>query len=139
MTKQIVLDAAGITAALNQLSEFLCQTDALELQKQELKADIMPEELRAALQEYNNELRAIDAEFAGRAEIANKNIASLRDIIKQTILKHGSTIKGDHLMAVWNKGRVTYDSRGLDGYAIAHPEIEAFKKTGKPSVTIRKR
>lgn len=139
MTEQIVLEPAGITAALNQLSEFQCQIDALELQKQELKADIMPEELRAALQQYNNELRAIDAEFAGRAEIANKNIASLRDIIKQTAIKHGSTVKGDHLMAVWNKPRPKWNNSMLDGLALEHPAIKACRTYSNASVTIRKR
>lgn len=41
-------------------------------------------------------------------------------------------------MAVYNKGRVSWDSSGLNGYMVAHPEITAFRKEGEPSITLRK-
>ena len=49
----------------------------------------------------------------------------------------GATVKANGLMAVYNKGRVSWDSKLLDGYAVAHPEILAARKEGDPSVTIR--
>ncbi len=41
-------------------------------------------------------------------------------------------------MAVWSKGRETWDTKSLDGYALAHPEIASLRKVGDPSVSIRK-
>ena len=57
--------------------------------------------------------------------------------VKADVLAHGETVKGAHLMAVWVKGRTSWDSKRLDGYAAAHPEIETFRSVGEPSVTIR--
>lgn len=45
----------------------------------------------------------------------------------------------NNMMAVWSKGRVTWDGKGLGGYMVAHPEIEAFRREGKPSVSIRRK
>jgi hypothetical protein len=38
---------------------------------------------------------------------------------------------------VYSKPRVTFDSKGLQEYAVTHPEIEKFKKVGNPIVSIR--
>ena len=65
-------------------------------------------------------------------------MAALQKSIKRDTIDLGFTTHGRYLMAVWSKPRVTWDSSGLAGYMVAHPEIEAFKKTGKPSVSIRK-
>jgi len=47
------------------------------------------------------------------------------------------SIKGEQLQAVFSKARTTWDGKKLEGYAVAHPEIEKLKKTGSPSVAIR--
>jgi hypothetical protein len=57
--------------------------------------------------------------------------------IKEAVLEHGSTIKGEDLMAVWSKGRTSWDTKKLDGFAAAHPEILQFKSSGKPSISIK--
>jgi len=49
----------------------------------------------------------------------------------------GETVKGEHLMAVYSDGRVTWDTKEMDGYMVAHPEIKQFRNVGKPSVAIR--
>ncbi len=40
-------------------------------------------------------------------------------------------------MAIYSKGRMSWDGKRLDGYATAHPEILAFRSEGQPSVSIR--
>lgn len=64
-------------------------------------------------------------------------IAELEDEIKKDVLTAGKTIKSDHLMAVWNKGRVTWDGKLLDGMAKLIPQIEKARKVGEPTVSIR--
>ena len=49
----------------------------------------------------------------------------------------GETVKGDHLQAVWSKGRASWDDKALMGYTKAHPELLEFRKQGEPSVSIR--
>lgn len=132
MTKQITLGAAGITTALNQLSEFFSLIDALELQKDELKSAILTDELK-------DQLADIDIEFDGRAETANERIKELTALVKASVIDHGATVKGEFLMAVRNKGRVSWNTKKLDGFAVAYPALLELRKEGKPSVTIRKR
>lgn len=89
--------------------------------------------------EVKERIEQIEAEFADRIHVANVNIASTKAVIKDDVLVIGSTVKGTGYMAVWSKGRVTWDGKGLSGYMVAHPEIEAFRKEGKPSVSIRRK
>ena len=64
-------------------------------------------------------------------------IAALTDDVKADVLAHGETVRGARLMAVWVKGRTSWDSKRLAGYAVAHPEIDSFRSVGESSVTLR--
>lgn len=66
------------------------------------------------------------------------NAARLADEIKDAVLHHGETIRGRELQAVWAKGRVSWNTQALIGYAIAHPEMYTFQTVGEPTVAIRK-
>lgn len=57
--------------------------------------------------------------------------------IRTLTLPYGETIKGETLMAVWSKGRTSWDTKKLDGYAVAHPEIKEMKSEGNPSISIK--
>ena len=115
---------------LDQLADFRSERDAIGLQRNEAMDSAFPEELRKILDD-------IEVEFAGRLEIVNEKISDLEKEIKSDVLEHGETVKGSYLQAVWNKGRVSWNSKALEGFAVAHPEIAAFRKQGKPSITIR--
>ena len=64
-------------------------------------------------------------------------IAELEDEIKTDVLAAGESIKGERLMAVWNKGRVSWDGKLLDGMAKIIPQLETARKVGEPTVSIR--
>ena len=127
MNVMVKMDAVEM---LDKLADFRSQRDLIRLQESEAMDAAFPEELRQTLKD-------IEAEFAGRSEIVNEKIASLEKEIKAEVLEHGETVKGTHLKAVWNKGRVSWNSKALEGYAVAHPEVAAFRKEGKPSISIR--
>lgn len=65
------------------------------------------------------------------------SIAAVRTSIEQQVLELGASVKGDSLMAVWTKPRVTYDGKILEGFILAHPELAAARHVGQPSVSIR--
>jgi len=90
--------------------------------------------------EIKAKLQEIDAEFATQYEGVDANIAAITEAIKADVLTHGATVKGQHLMAVYAKGREGgWDGAKLKGFAMAHPEILAAKKPdGEPTVSIRK-
>jgi hypothetical protein len=121
----------SITEKLDRLAEFHAQRDVLSMDKQSLIDQVLTPEIKARLVE-------IEAEFSEKAEAVNANIATLEAEIKADILAHGESVKGQHFQAVWSKGRVSWDDKGLSGYAKAHPELLEFRKQGEPSVSIRR-
>ena len=121
----------AITEKLDRLAEFHAQRDVLNIDKQALIDQLLTPEIKSRLAE-------IEAEFGEKAEAVNANIAALEAEIKAAILTHGESVKGQHFQAVWSRGRVAWDDKGLSGYAKAHPELLEFRKQGEPSVSIRR-
>lgn len=68
----------------------------------------------------------------------DRYIASIESELRQKVLSHGATVKGTKLWAVYNRGRRKWDTKGLIGYSVAHPEIDRFLTEGDPYVSIRK-
>lgn len=116
---------------LNTLAEYQAQKDLLNLQKQDLIDAVLTAEVKAKLAD-------IDIEFAGKALGVDENIATLTEEIKSAVKEFGASVKGDTLHAVFSKGRVSWDDKALQGYAVAHPELAEFRKQGDPSISIRK-
>ena len=119
-----------IKLKLDQLAEFQSQRDVAMFEKQRLLDEVYSAEIKQRMAE-------IEAEFAGKTEAVNENIASLEAEIKQAIIAHGASVKGSVFHAVFTKGRVSWDTKSLEGYATAHPELLTFRKEGEPSVSIR--
>lgn len=80
----------------------------------------------------------IEIEFAGKSEAVDDNIRKLTEEIKAEVKTLGTTVKSDHFQAVYVKGRVTWDTSKMDGYAVGHPEVLFMRKEGEPSVTLRR-
>jgi len=83
-------------------------------------------------------LTGIDQDFETEEEDVAALVADLTDEIKAATVQHGDTVKGDELQAVYSSGRVTWDNKGLIGYALADPRILRYKKVGQPYVSIKK-
>ncbi len=120
-----------IAEKLKRLSTLHAERNALADQKQSLIDGVLTPEIKKRLEE-------IDAEFAGKDKAAEANIGALEEEIKHDTLAHGETVKAAGLQAVWTKGRVSWDSKGLSTYSQSHPEVLQFRKEGEPSVSIRR-
>jgi hypothetical protein len=119
------------TEKLNKLSELQAQADVVKLHFEDLRKSILTPEIQAQLDDIAAEERtSLDALQGGIDELTAE--------VKADVLNAGATVKGDYMMAVYNKGRVSWDTKGLDGFAIAHPEMQAFRKVGEPTITLRK-
>ena len=84
-----------------------------------------------------DELDALDAELKPILDSANMSKAEIEAELKEAVLIDGATIKGARMMAVWAKGRETWDTSKLAGFAVAHPELLELRKVGEPTVSIR--
>jgi len=106
----------------------------IDLVSQE-KAALIDEVLTPEIKE---KLAEIDAEFEPKIEQLLQEKSQLEAEIKDEVLNAGRTIKGTYHSFVWSKPRVSWDTKALDSYALAHPEIAQFRKEGSPSVSVRK-
>lgn len=115
---------------LNQLADIRSMLDVLRLDKEAAIASLLTPEVKAAISD-------IEAEFSGKVEAAQANASELEAKIKTAVVDAGATVKGERLQAVYVSPKVTWDAKSLDGYAMAHPELFAFRKEGDASVQIR--
>jgi hypothetical protein len=122
----------AIADQLNHLSALSLRQDTLEAEKHDAYARLLSPELLA-------QLDAITAEYADAAQALAFDIECCKTAIKQAVLAQGVNVAGTHLQAIVVAGRITYDHKALDVYALSHPEIKAYRKAGEPSVQIRAR
>lgn len=128
MSKQL---EAAIVKLLDELHELDVQAEILRATKQfEIKAAIPPEIAAKLVQ--------VDIKFDDKISQAAENIEKLREHIKTATLKQKSTVKGVGFMAVWSKGKESWDTKALIGYAAARPELLQFRNPPEPVVSIRK-
>ena len=115
---------------LDELAQLRAQADVLGLDKQAAIDSILTPSIR-------QQLADIEAEFAEEAETVNAKIADAEKAIKRAVKQLGKSIKGECLQAVFGK-RTSWDTRALNGYAAAHPEVLVFRKESR-FVSIRQR
>lgn len=115
---------------LNRLHELKTAIANTEERKQaEIDLILTPEILM--------QVEEIRQKWDDTTESMKNEVLELEAEIKEDVLTAGETIKSDHLMAVWNKGRVTWEGKLLDGMAKIIPQLETARKVGEPTVSIR--
>jgi hypothetical protein len=92
---------------------------------------------QAVLQTVQAELDAIEIEFQPVLEAAEGNAAALEAEIKNDVLLRGESLRGGAYQAIYMKGRISWDSVGMNEYARDHPDVLRFRKEGQPSVSLR--
>lgn len=115
---------------LNRLYELKTVMTETEERKQAEIDTILTPEILAQVEE-------IRKKWADTTESMTAEIAELEADIKADVLSCGETVKGARLMAVWNKGRVTWDGKKLDGMRALIPQLDTARKVADPTVTIR--
>ena len=106
--------------------------DLIHQEKQALIDQVLTPEIKEKLAE-------IDAEFDPKVDgtCATKiNAGSLKSSKEDSGSR--ADVKGTYHSFVWSKPRVSWDTKALDGYTLAHPEIAQFRAEGAPSVSVRK-
>ena len=119
-----------IVVKLNDLSAAKRKLEALALTQQARLDALITDEVRQRMGE-------IKAEYTNQITAASGTVAALEDAVKAAVLANGESVKGADLHAIFAKGRITWDSGKLEGYAAVHPEIIPFRKVGEPTVSIR--
>lgn len=120
----------SIKEQLDQLADVRLHKQNIEREKQSLIESTIPVDVRIMLND-------IEAEFAGKLEAVDAKIAELEAAVKEAVVFQGESVKGEMLMAVYAKGRVSWDAKKLDALGSMIPQILTARKEGEPSVSIR--
>ena len=116
---------------LFNLDNLKAHQDYLRLKKQELIDGVITKEIKQQIDD-------IDVEFMEDFEAIAVSIKEATALVKTAVLEVGETVKGEHLQAVYMKGRSKWDTAGLKGYGVSNPDVMRFFTPGNPSVSIRK-
>jgi hypothetical protein len=114
---------------LNRLADLRAALDLTRMDYEAKRAEV--------LKQVQAELDAIAAEYEPLLEAAEANAATLEGEVKNDVLLRGESVDNEHFHAIYMKGRVSWDSEGIQDYARAHPDVLQFRKTGQPSVSLR--
>lgn len=107
--------------------------------KEAMARQMLQEELDALIpQEIKDRMAELKAEFEPQLDALQQQIVEIESVLKEYVVTVGETLKGTDHMFVYAKGRVSWDTKSLEGYAKAHPELLVFKSEGKPSVSVRR-
>lgn len=117
-------------ALLEELAELQAAQQLTQMDKDAAIASVLTPAIKAALAD-------IDLEFGEMLDPLDERINELRGHVKESVVATGESVKHAGLHAVYAKGRVSWDTKGLNDYATDHPEIEQFRKAGNPSCSIR--
>lgn len=90
----------------------------------------------AVLATVQAELDALGAEYEPVMAIARERLQTLENDAKRQVIATGETAKVEGVAVVFVKGRASWNTKALDGYAAAHPEIEQFRTQGQPSARV---
>lgn len=110
-----------------ELSKYLDQEIRL---REELVNQVLTDQQRQEIEDINEE-------FGNRHIALKKRLEELEEEIKGNVLKLGETVVYGPHKAVYNKGRVSWDTEKLEGLILAVPQLEKLRKEGKPFVSIK--
>jgi len=117
---------------VNILEEYISACDHQSLIRSEYEAA-----RQTVLKTVEQDLADIAAEFEPSMQSAAALVAALEPGLRDMAIKVGETIKNERVSIIPVAGRVTWDTKALDGYAVANPAVERFRKVGEPTTQIR--
>ncbi len=118
-----------VVGKLQRLGDLRAAADLARMDYESKRAEV--------LKKVQAELDAIDVEFRPVLDAAEDNAAALEAEIKNDVLLRAESLRGGPYQAVYVKGRVSWDTKGVDEYARSHPDLLRFRREGQPSVTLR--
>jgi uncharacterized protein YifE (UPF0438 family) len=91
------------------------------------------------LSQVREQLAALDKAYSDLLRQADEEVSNLEGEVREAILLLGESAQRVEVQAIFCKGRVSWDSKGLDRYVEQHPDVAEFRRIGAPSVRIKYR
>lgn len=129
------MDKTQVEQALIERSRIASQLAEINAGYDAMLRKILTPELQA-------ELDAINAERAAATKESTEKLETIGKEIRDAVLALGVTVKVPGVaMAVWTKGKTSWNTEGLGKLIDGEPEkykfLLSYKTTGDPSVSIR--
>ena len=125
------MDKIEIEKLLIERSKIAAERATFQQGYDEMRAKLIPPEVK-------KELDDLDAESKSALSSVDAKLALIEESIKSGTLEVGETVTVKGVgQAVYNHGRVTWATQGLDGLAVVIPELLQFRKEGSPYITIK--
>lgn len=103
----------------------------LQIEKEKSQSALIPAEIRERLNQ-------LEEEYAFKFQQNVTAREQLEAEIRRDVALRQENAKGaSGMSAVYSPGRITWDTRGLEGYAKVHKEVLEFRKQGDGFVTIK--
>jgi hypothetical protein len=106
------------------------------LYHEQLKQQVEAER-EAVLSAVRAQLDALEAKYKEELEDAARAVEELEAEVKTEVLQCGQSARLGGVQAIYYRGAVTWDGKGLQQYVQNHPELERFRKVGQPRVVIK--
>ncbi len=100
---------------------------------------IYAEQRAAILAPVQADLDALTVEMSPYLQGYADQVEQAKAEATRLVLAEGQTVNGAAVQFVYNKGKTTWDGQLLQGMQALLPELEKARKTGQPSVVIRKK
>lgn len=91
----------------------------------------------AVLAQVRAQLEEIDAAYEEELRAAEEAVTHHEAEVRHAVLQAGQSVRHEGVQAVYVRGRVTWDGKGLSEFAESHPEVQQFRRVSPPSVSLR--
>lgn len=118
-----------IRQSLNALAELKLALEAARQDMEQALDDVLTEE-------QHHRRASIRLEFGLRIDEMEDEIARLELDVEGAVLARGASVTGDQMRAMYEKGRASWDGKGLDEAAAVHKWLEKHRRVGTPRVSI---
>ena len=115
---------------IEEYTDIVLRKADIESKKQTVIDSILTPEIKQQLED-------VDAEFAPALDKLNLDLSIKESELKDAVVQEGQTVRGSTHMAVYTKGRTSWDTKMLDGLILVMPQLAEAKTIGNPSVSIR--
>lgn len=116
-----------VVEKLNNLAKMEDEAHAATMVASEKVKSLIPEEVQAQTDAVWEEFRVGDGERTAK-------INRIKGEIAEAVLERGESVAGTEIRASFVKGRITWNTKGLEGFVLAHPELKELRREGKPTV-----
>lgn len=119
-----------VRTLLAKVTEMRMQVTAAEASWDRMREELIPDEVKQKIEELGQEMAPKIAEMAEELDRVEKE---LRDMVA----RYGQTVTGLKFQVVYFSPKPVWNEKALEGYAAAHPDINALKTMSEAKAQIR--